>query len=278
MIDISGFSKTYGDSVAVDRLSFRVEPGQILGLIGRNGAGKTTTLRAITGILPATVGDICVGGASIANEPMQVKQRTAYVPDDPQLFQDLTVQQHLLFTASAYRIEKPESAITNLLERFELQTKRHARASSLSRGMRQKLAICCAWLQQPDALLLDEPMTGLDPPGIRNLKKSIVEIAGSGSAVIISSHLLAMVQDICSHILIIDHGQTKFFGTIDSVKQQYAQTNGKNGHGGEDQLSDDESSLESIFFAALEDRAQVRAVLIEPDSEHASRISVSVES
>lgn len=247
MISVSNFSKAYEDSIAVADLSFSVQPGQVLGLVGRNGAGKTSTIKSIAGIISVSGGSVCVDGHDIQHAPIPAKQATAYVPDDPELFTDLTVEQHLKFTASVYSIADPTAHIAELLADFELEPKRHSPASDLSRGMRQKLAICCAYLQQPKALLLDEPMTGLDPYGIRMLKSTIVTQAQSGAAVIISSHLLAMVEDICSHILILDQGQAKFLGTIDELKQQFGTPDG---------LTPDETgiakTLEEIYFAAID--------------------------
>ena len=242
MIEVSSFCKAYDDAIAVDRLSFSLLPGQVLGLVGRNGAGKTTTLRSLTGIIPSSGGTLSVGGFNLATHPLNVKKLTAYVPDDPQLFGDLTVLQHLQFQASVYGIRKPGSEITRLLEMFELEAKRHSVASSLSRGMRQKLAICCAYLQNPKALLLDEPMTGLDPQAIRVLKQSVVQQANAGVAVIISSHLLAMVEDICTHVLVLNTGKCKFFGTLEELRKKFSPT---------DEGCKDPASLESAFFSAL---------------------------
>jgi len=246
VINLSNFSKAYDDSIAVSDLSFTVQPGQVLGLVGRNGAGKTSTIKSIAGILSVSNGDVSVDGHQIDKNPIAAKQATAYVPDDPELFTDLTVEQHLQFAASVYSVLKPSEHISKLLSDFELEPKRHSPASGLSRGMRQKLAICCAYLQQPKALLLDEPMTGLDPYGIRMLKSSIVEQANSGAAVIISSHLLAMVEDICTHILILDQGQSKFLGTIEQLKVEF----------GKEDLNATEAgiakTLEEIYFAAID--------------------------
>ena len=239
MIVVQDLCKAYDTSVAVDHLSFDVQPGQIMGLVGPNGAGKTTTLRTIAGIIPNSDGDVQIAGFDLQQQPLQVKQRTAYVPDDPQLFNDLTVEQHLTFTASAYCVEDAEDKIDDVLQQFELEKKRHTPAADLSRGMRQKLAICCAYLYNPVALLLDEPMTGLDPPGIRRLKASIVERAEQGTAVIISSHLLAMVEDICTHVLILNAGQRRFFGPFDDLRTEF-------------QADDQPATLEEIFFRAIE--------------------------
>ena len=241
MIHVSGFCKAYDNNVAVDDLSFEVKRGQVLGLVGPNGAGKTTTLRALLGIIPTSGGTLKVADYDLAAQPLDVKRHAAYVPDDPQLFHDLTVEQHMAFTSSAYAVAGAHEKINRLLRRFDLEKKRHTPAADLSRGMRQKLAICCAYLYDPVALLLDEPMTGLDPPGIRNLKDSIVERAESGAAVIISSHLLAMVEDICTHVLILNTGRKRFWGTIQELREQF---------GDQD---DGEKSLEHIFFRAIGD-------------------------
>ena len=240
MIEVNQFSKAYDAMVAVADLSFCVQPGEILGLVGPNGAGKTTTLRALAGIIPSSAGKIQIAGFDMDREPIAVKQRTAYVPDDPQLFHDLTVEQHLAFTASMYAVQDAVAKTDALLTSFALAPKRHTRASDLSRGMRQKLAICCAYLYEPQALLLDEPMTGLDPQGIRTLKQSVLQWAKRGSAVIISSHLLAMVEDICTHVLILESGQNKYCGTLDDLRASFA-------------APDTQTSLEDIFFRAVGD-------------------------
>ena len=152
----------------------------------------------------------------------------------------MTVEQHLLFTAGVYGIATPHGRIDELLETFELLDKRNTPASGLSRGMKQKLAVSCALLHSPSALLLDEPMTGLDPQGIRSLKQTILEQARCGSAIIISSHLLAMVEDICSHVMILEKGTRKFFGPIDDLKSTIGA-----------QANDDLQSLEEIYFATM---------------------------
>ena len=239
MIQVQSFCKAYESAVAVEQLTFRVAPGEILGLIGPNGAGKTTTMRALAGIIPFSSGTLSVAGYDVVRQPVQVKQCTAYVADDPQLFNDLTVGQHLAFVASVYGVGDWQTEMGELLQQFELATRVDCRASDLSRGMRQKLALACAYLYRPAALLLDEPMTGLDPQGIRMLKQSLKVRAAAGSAVIISSHLLAMVEDICSHVLILKSGRQTFYGTIGQLRDRFA----------DDQQ---QSSLEDIFFLAVE--------------------------
>ena len=239
MIDVLNFCKAYDDLLAVDSLSFSVAPGEILGLVGPNGAGKTTTLRALSGIVTPSHGELSVDGHSIDRDPIEAKRRLAYIPDDPPLFPDMTVDEHLTFSAGVYNVSNPEPKASALLERFRLHDKRQTAARNLSRGMRQKLAISCAYLYDPSAILLDEPMTGLDPHGIRVLKKTISERAAKGAAVVVSSHLLAMVEDLCTHVLILDRGQAQFFGTIDKLRSHFA---------GEAPSE----TLEEIFFQATD--------------------------
>jgi len=251
VIEVVDFCKAYDSTAAVAGLSFRVLPGQVMGLVGPNGAGKTTTLRALSGIIPCSGGQLRIAEFDLESEPLEVKRRAAYVPDDPELFHDLTVEQHLTFVASLYGVEQASDKISSLLEEFDLEFKRSTRAAELSRGMRQKLAICCAYLYDPVALLLDEPMTGLDPAGIRKLKQSITDRAHRGAAVIISSHLLAMVEDICSHVLILQAGRQRFFGTLGELRTAFGKSRGA-------------ASLEDVFFQAIEQ--PLTAASLSPDS------------
>lgn len=240
MIIAEDFHKAYDGTVAVSGLSFEVAPGQILGLVGPNGAGKTTTLRALVGIITSSRGRLWVAGHDVDRESAAAKSCLGYVPDDPQLFRDLTVEQHLAFSASAYRVADATEKAAELLDMFQLASKRKARASDLSRGMRQKLAICCAYLHDPVAILFDEPLTGLDPHGIRTLKQSITDRTGRGAAVIVSSHLLAMIEDICTNVLILDAGRQRFCGPLDDFKATFGS-------------GDEDASLEEIYFLTTGD-------------------------
>jgi ABC-2 type transport system ATP-binding protein len=237
VITVEDFHKAFDDHVAVRGLSFVVQPGELMAIIGPNGAGKTTTMRAIAGIIPASRGRIAIGGFDVAADPLAAKSRLAFVPDDAPLFHDLTVEEHLAFYASVYRVSDAREKARRLLDEFDLSARLHAPASSLSRGMRQKLAICCGYLHDPQAILLDEPLTGLDPHGIRVFKRSLRERAAQGAAVVISSHMLAMVEDLCTHVLILANGSRRFFGTIDELRASF------------DCLAT-AASLEEIFFAA----------------------------
>jgi ABC-2 type transport system ATP-binding protein len=239
LIIVDDYHKTYRETVAVAGLSFRVEAGQILGLVGPNGAGKTTTLRAVAGIIPPTRGRLLVAGHDLAVDPVAAKQRFAYIPDDPKLFDALTVTEHLEFVAVAYGVSDWSDKVARLLEQFELIEKKDALAQELSRGMRQKVAICCGYLHDPAAILFDEPLTGLDPRGIRTLKQSIVERAQSGAAIVISSHLLSLVEDLCTHLLILERGRSRFCGPVSEARALFADHTG-------------EASLEEVFFRVTE--------------------------
>jgi ABC-2 type transport system ATP-binding protein len=217
VIEASGLHKVYGDIAAVQDLSFEVQPGEVVGLVGPNGAGKTTTLHCLAGITVPTRGRIQVAGHDLATEPVAAKSALAFVPDEPHLFEYLTVEEHLRFVARLYRVADVDGRIPAMLQKLELSDRRGALPEELSRGMKQKLAIGCALIHDPRALLLDEPLTGLDPVGIRRMKATILEHAQGGAAVILSSHLLHLVEEICSRLLIMRHGRVLAFGTIDDI-------------------------------------------------------------
>src|SRR5580698_2342208 len=203
MIEISGLTKLYGNFVAVNDLSFTVQPGEVLGLVGPNGAGKTTTLRCIAGIIPPTRGSILISGCDLLNNPVGAKAQLAFFPDEPKLFDYLTVWQHLVFIARIYQVADYIARGEALLAELELSAKRDSLPAELSRGMKQKLAIACGLLHSPKAMYFDEPLTGLDPMGIRKMKATITQRAKDGGAVILSSHLLHLVEEICTHLLIL---------------------------------------------------------------------------
>lgn len=242
MIRVDDFHKNYRETVAVSGLSFSADPGQILGLVGPNGAGKTTTLRAIAGIIPPTQGRLSVAGHDVATDPVAAKRELAYVPDDPRLFESLTVWEHLEFVASAYRVPQFEPKAEGLLGQFDLLDRRNTLARELSRGMRQKVAIACAYLHDPRAILFDEPLTGLDPPAIRTTKDSILQRAREGAAVVVSSHLLSLVEDLCTHLLILHRGKRLFFGSMEEARSAFADAGTR-------------ASLEDVFFRAIEPAA-----------------------
>ncbi len=233
---VDELSKRYDGTQALDALTFEVRSGEILGLVGPNGAGKTTALRSIAGVLPIQDGSVEICGNDVAKREEAAKRCLAWVPDDPQPFDTLTVDEHLEFTAALYRVREWRPRAEELLERFELVEKRAALGGELSRGMRQKLAFCCAWLPRPRLVLLDEPLSGLDPRGIRSARTAIRELAAEGTAVLLSSHLLELIEALADRILILDQGRRVFVGTLDEARATLAPVEG--------------SSLEEIFFAA----------------------------
>ncbi len=237
MIEVENLTKVYGALTAVRELSFEVQAGEILGLVGPNGAGKTTTLRSLAGIIPPTSGRIRVAGHDLATHALEAKAQLAFIPDEPQLFEYLTVTEHLHFVARLYQQPLAVERIGPLLEELELSGKQDALAHELSRGMKQKLAIACGLLHAPKVIYFDEPLTGLDPIGIRRMKDSILKRARDGAAIIVSSHLLHLVEEICSHILILKDGRKIAHGTLAEITQQFA------AHAGE-------ANLEEVFFRA----------------------------
>jgi ABC-2 type transport system ATP-binding protein len=241
VIEVSGLTKLYGDIVAVDDLSFQVAPGEVMGLVGPNGAGKTTTLRSLSGIIIPTRGSIRIAGATLATEPRRAKAALAFVPDEPQLFEYLTVEEHLRFISRLYQVPDSAARIGPLLAEFELRDKRYSLPAELSRGMRQKLAIACGLLHSPSALILDEPLTGLDPNGIRRMKATIAQRARDGAAVVLSSHLLNLVEELCTHILVLHRGQRVAYGPMPAILAGRPEFAGR--------------GLEDVFLALTADRS-----------------------
>jgi ABC-2 type transport system ATP-binding protein len=237
MVQVEGLTKLYGEFTAVNELSFSIQPGEVVGLVGPNGAGKTTTLRCLAGIIPPTRGTVRVCGHDLAHDGLAAKKQLAFFTDEPRLFDYLTVWQHLNFVARIYQVTDYENIGKELLEELELANKREALPGELSRGMKQKLAIACGLLHSPKMIFFDEPLTGLDPIGIRRMKNSILKRAREGAAIIISSHLLHLVEEISSRILILKDGKKVIDGTLAEVAQKFSGSTG-------------DDSLEEIFFRA----------------------------
>ncbi len=217
MIVVRELTKSYGSLKAVDGLSFDVQPGEVLGLVGPNGAGKTTTLRALCGIVAPTTGQVEVGGHDIQRDSVSAKRSLAFIPDEPHLFDYLTVEEHLRFIARLYGVADAESRVGPLLAELELSDKLKAMPGELSRGMKQKLAIACGLLHDPSVLVLDEPLTGLDPGGMRKMRGTIAARARAGAAVVLSSHLLTLVEELCSKLLFLRKGRAVAFGTLADI-------------------------------------------------------------
>jgi ABC-2 type transport system ATP-binding protein len=211
---IDNFRRTYDGLVAVDGLSFSVEAGEIVGLIGPNGAGKTTTLRSIAGILRPSAGCIRIDGHDIVSDPLEAKRRLAFMPDEPHLFEYLTVEEHLRLIARLYTVDDFDRRARLLIDELELSGKEKALPGELSRGMRQKVVIACGLVRNATTLLFDEPLTGLDPIGIKRMRETIVARARSGAAILLSSHLLHLVEEVCSRVIIMASGKKVADGTF----------------------------------------------------------------
>ncbi|HTK28351.1 MAG TPA: ABC transporter ATP-binding protein [Vicinamibacterales bacterium] len=206
--------RIYGSFTAVDDLSFSVGAGEIVGLIGPNGAGKTTTLRSLAGILRPTSGRLQIDGHDLVADPLEAKRRLAFMPDEPHLFEYLTVDEHLKLVARLYGVDDVEQRSRALLEELELTGKERSLPAELSRGMRQKVVIACGLVRDATTLLFDEPLTGLDPIGIRRMRETIVARARAGAAVLLSSHLLHLVEEVCSRVIIMAGGKKIADGTF----------------------------------------------------------------
>jgi ABC-2 type transport system ATP-binding protein len=235
MISVRELTKLYGDFTAVRSISFDVAAGEILGLVGPNGAGKTTTLRCLGGIIQPSAGTIAIAGHDMRTDSIAAKHALAFIPDEPHLFDYLSVEEHLRFIARLYGVVDVETRLPLLLDELELSEKKRALPGELSRGMRQKLAIACGLLHDPSVLILDEPLTGLDPGGIRRMRQTIAGRAANGSAVILSSHLLNLVEELCTKLLVVRQGEHVAYGTIDEIIQAHPHLLGQ--------------SLEDVFLA-----------------------------
>ncbi len=210
MLRIDHYSKTYpGGKRAVDDLTLHVRPGEIYGFIGHNGAGKTTTLRSVAGVMDFTKGTIAIDGHDIKREPVAAKQVTAFLPDNPDLYEFMKGIDYLNFIADLYGIpaEQRTADIGKYAGAFELTGNLGSPIGSYSHGMRQKLALISAFIRQPKLLILDEPFVGLDPAASHLMKGYLAELCQGGSAVFFSTHVLEVAEKLCHKIAIIKHGQ-----------------------------------------------------------------------
>ncbi len=240
MLVIEGLTKYYRSTLAVNDITFDVHDGEILGLLGPNGAGKTTILRSISGIVRMTAGRITVNGCDLESAELAAKRSLAFVPETPCPYEMLTVYEHLRFIAMAYNtLDDFEEKATILMERFDLIDKRNDLVLSLSKGMKQKLAVACAFVHDAQVLLFDEPLIGIDPKGVKELKEMMLNAKASGCSVLVSTHMLDTAEHLCDRILIIDHGNKVAEGTLAELHERV-------------QMSAD-ASLEDMFLKLTED-------------------------
>jgi len=221
ILSIDGLTKSYGGKVrAVDQLSLTVEPGDIFGFIGKNGAGKTTTLRAVAGILRYDMGEILIDGVSLKDEPVLCKQKLAYIPDNPDLYEFMTGRQYLDFMADIFRIPKQArlERSEHYLKALDLGDRVQDLISSYSHGMKQKLAMIGGFIHEPLLFLMDEPFVGLDPEAVVKVRQIIKDFCKRGSAVLFSTHVLEVAQKLCNKVAIIKEGSLIAAGDMDAVR------------------------------------------------------------
>lgn len=230
MLTVKGLSKNYRKFKAVNNVSFDVNEGEIAVLLGPNGAGKSTSIKAVAGLLRFQ-GEITICGKN--NKSLEAKSKFAYVPEVPALYDLLTVYEHIEYMANAYKIQDYKDKAESMLKRFDLWDKKDKLGSELSKGMQQKVSICSALITSPKVILFDEPMIGLDPKAIKELKKVFLELKKEGASVIISTHIIDSISEIWDKALIMKEGNIVFSRT-------------------KEELINKNESLEEIFFEVTE--------------------------
>ncbi len=208
MIEVTNLTKKYGDYIAVDDLSFRVEKGQIYGFLGPNGAGKSTTMNIITGYLAATAGTVTVNGKDITKEPEEAKKNIGYLPELPPLYMEMTVKEYLKFVAELKKVpaKEREQQIEEIMEATQITDMQKRLIRNLSKGYRQRVGLAQAMIGYPEVIILDEPTVGLDPKQIIEIR-DLIKHLGENHTIILSSHILSEVSAVCDHIMIIAHGK-----------------------------------------------------------------------
>lgn len=238
MIEITNLVKHFGEKCAVRNLSLSIPEGEIFGFLGPNGAGKTTTIKALTGLIRPTSGSISVGGFDIQNDPLAVKRMLGYIPDTPFLYERLTLNEFLQFTGDLYDVPPAttQKKAQEYLEQFGLTDHANALIRDLSHGMRQRLLYCSAFLHEPKVLCIDEPLMGLDPSTIHMIKDLLIRKAREGMTIFLTTHILALAQDISDRIGIILEGDLVALGKLGELAV----------------ASGSEEDLEQIFLAITE--------------------------
>lgn len=221
MVEIRNLSKTYTKGKkAVDDVSLIIGSGEIFAFIGHNGAGKTTTIKCIVGILDFEMGEIFIDGLSIKKNPLECKKKTAYIPDNPDIYESLTGIQYLNFISDIYQISKAERSegIKKYADMFEITKNLGDIISSYSHGMKQKLALISALIRKPKLLILDEPFVGLDPKASYQVKEVMKEMCKEGTSIFFSTHVLEVAEKLCNKVAIIKNGKIIAEGTMEEVR------------------------------------------------------------
>jgi ABC-2 type transport system ATP-binding protein len=244
MITLARLRKTFGPLVAVDDLDVTIEAGTVFGFLGRNGAGKTTTIRMMMGLLEPTSGTVRLGGHDIATAPDAAKRLTGYLPDRPHLYDKLTGLEYLRFVGGLFDLGHREATrrALALLDDMRLGAQAGELVETFSHGMKQRLALAGALMHRPQILVLDEPMVGLDPEGARELKTRIAGLAAGGVTIFLSTHSLAVAEEICGRIGIIDRGRLVALGSLDDLRARARAAAG---------AESERRTLEDVFFDIL---------------------------
>ncbi|MFC0263586.1 ABC transporter ATP-binding protein [Fontibacter flavus] len=237
MLEVEGLIKKYGNQYAVNGINFSLEGGEVVGLLGPNGAGKSTTMKCIVGLLRKTAGEIRIGGHDHLS--VEAKKLFSYIPETPHVYDLLTVQEHLQFIAQAYSVSDWKQKAEHWMEMYELIDKKDKLGRDLSKGMRQKVSICCALLPDPKVLFFDEPMIGLDPKAIKNTKRIFRELKEQGKTILVSTHLIDSVESIADRIMIMKDGNIIGNDTLSNLKASFNQEN--------------DASLEDLFLELTKD-------------------------
>ena len=219
MLKIQSLTKKYGEKCAVDNLSLKIRAGEIYGFIGHNGAGKTTTLKACMGIISPDEGNIYIDGRSVQTDPMYTKSVTAYIPDNPDLYEFLSGIKYLNFVADVYGVDSDirNACISSLADKFGLTKDLAQPIATYSHGMKQKLAIISAWIHSPKLIIMDEPFVGLDPKASFILKEMMREHCERGGAIFFSTHVLDVAEKLCDKVAIIRGGKLVVEGRMEEV-------------------------------------------------------------
>lgn len=219
MIETRGLCMRYGDLLALDQLSLRIEKGELFAFLGPNGAGKTTTIKLLTGLLRPTEGEALICGFDIQKEPLEAKKRIGYVPDVAEFYDKLTPREFMKFIADLFGVEHKQAgkATEALFDRFSLHHYAEQRIENLSHGTRQRLAISSALLHDPEVIIIDEPMVGLDPHNAKVVKEELKERSQSGATVLMSTHLLSVAEEVADRIGVINEGRLQAVGSLDEI-------------------------------------------------------------
>ncbi len=222
MISAQNLEKFFGDKQALKKITFSVQPGEILGFLGPNGAGKTTTVKILTGLIPATSGSAEIAGLSIDREPVAVKKKFGYIPESGALFESLTAWEYLELIADLHHLPRAtfQQRVQDLLGLFNMQEDCHSRLSGFSKGMKQKILIIAALLHNPEVLFFDEPLNGVDANTALVFKTLLKQLREQGKTILFCSHILEVVERLCTRIIIINDGQIIAQGTPKSIAEQ----------------------------------------------------------